>query len=133
MTLHQAIPTQDIDDAANWRAVVGHLGAACDAASHMKDGQRALGEALCGALETVGGGAPAYEPFGDLRSSAAWWADVATPLELEAYASAALQRITRATFAGRARKRMFNDLWRSFTPQERAAFLAEAQKRERPP
>ncbi|RMF02482.1 MAG: hypothetical protein D6773_08640 [Alphaproteobacteria bacterium] len=92
-------------------------------ADQVPGGPEAMGEALCAALETVCGGAPRHAIFGDLREEARWWAEVATPLELEAYAAAALERIERATFAPRARKRLFMALWRGFTDDERQKFL----------
>lgn len=106
------------------------LMAAVDAAERVPGGERAIGEALCAMLDTVGGGAPRHDAFGNMRADAAFWADVATPLELEAYAAAALGRIGRTTFADRARKRLFNALWRSFTDAERQTFLQRANKGE---
>jgi hypothetical protein len=64
--------------------------------------------------------------MGNLREDASWWADCATPQELEAYAAAILRRITRATFAENARKRLLVALWESLTPEQQAAFLRRA-------
>ena len=86
-------------------AIAAHLNAAIDIAHLSPRGRRALGEALCAALDTVGGGAPRYDAFADMRQDAAFWADVATPMELEIYVAAGLKRIKRATFAPAARKR----------------------------
>lgn len=114
-----------IKEAAGWAACVNALSAAVDAAERLPDGRRALGEALCGALDTVGAGAPRFDAFGDMRDDARWWADTATPMELEIYTAAALRRIERATFAVRARKRIFWLLWETMSDADRAAFLAK--------
>jgi hypothetical protein len=113
-------------------AMLRALDASCEVAERIPNGQRILGEALCIALDTVGAGGPKYEPYGNMREDAAFWADMATPMELEIYAAAALDRIQRATFATRARKRLFNVLWRSFTDAERSAFLAGANGKKPP-
>lgn len=104
-------------------ACVRALMAAVDAAERMPHGQLWLGEALCGALDTVGAGAPQYTAFGNTRDDATWWADLASPIELEIYAGAALRRIERVTFAERARKRLFMMLWNSFTKNQQGGFL----------
>ena len=82
-----------------------------------------MGEVLCAKLESIGRGMPDSGMWSNLREDAAFWADTATPAELEAYAAAALARIERTTFAERARKRLFQALWRSFTDEERANFI----------
>lgn len=83
-----------------------------------------LGEALCAALETVCAGMPDL-PFPESsRAEAELWADSATPIELECYTAAALRRIARATFAPRARKRLFVALWESMDKAERRKFLS---------
>ena len=92
-------------------------------------GAAILGEMLCAGLETVAGGAPQFTAFGDMRRDAEWWADMASPVELELYAGAALKRMERATFAPRARKRIFNVLWSSFTQAERRTFLDKAREK----
>lgn len=130
MTAFSRIPVEQIQDQEQWRQCHAHLSNAVTAAEGVRDGQRMIGEALCAALDTVGGGAPEYAAFGDMRADADWWADTATPTELEIYAGAALRRIQRTTFASRARKRLFNMLWQSFSSDERTAFLAAARKRE---
>ncbi|BBU58527.1 hypothetical protein KU6B_47920 [Mameliella alba] len=122
-----------IKEAAGWAACQRALSAAVDAAERLPDGQRALGEALCGALDTVAGGAPRFDAFGNMREDARWWADCATPMELEIYTAAALRRIERATFAHRARKRLFWALWQAMSDKDRTAFLAHAQQEEPPP
>lgn len=124
MTDHSPIErAQDAQQDAGWNACLRALSAAVDVAERVPDGRRMIGEALCAALETVGGGAPDYSPYRSLREEAEFWADIATPMELEAYAGQALRRIQRTTFAERARKRMFMTLWRSFTPKQQTDFL----------
>lgn len=110
-----------------------HILAAVDLACSHPGGRTAIGEALCAALDTVGGGAPRYDAFGDMREDAAFWADIATPIELEAYAAAALHRIQRVTFAERARKRLFWAMWEAMSDKDRSAFLGRVQKGSDPP
>ena len=126
MTKHTPISA---DDRAAEVGMKSALRMAVEIASNAPGGRQALGEALCATLETVAGGAPQYDAFGDMRSDAAFWADIATPMELEVYGAAALKRIERATFAPAARKRIFNALWQSFTDEERKRFLARAKER----
>ena len=83
----------------------------------------AVAELLCGWLEIYGGGAPRLDQFGDIREDAAFWADMATPIELEAYVGHGLRRIERASFAQGARKRLFVMLWESMSISDRRAFV----------
>lgn len=135
MTKHDTIQTVDVvsqimaERRAQRGAIRRHLLKAVEIAEAMPDGQQIIGEALCGALETVGAGAPEYHAFGDMRAEARHWADYATPLELELYAAAALRQIERTSFAERARKRVFWGLWQAMGQKSRDAFLA----RVRPP
>lgn len=124
---------EPIKEAALWNACLRALRDALDAAERLPDGRRAIGEAMCGLLDTLGAGAPRFDAFGDMREDARWWADTATPMELEIYASAALRRIERAAFAPRARKRILWNLWQVMSDKDRKAFLAHAQKEEPPP
>ncbi|WP_420013322.1 hypothetical protein [Tateyamaria sp.] len=78
MTLHTSIKADE--RAATLMAISRALNAAVSAAERLPDGQWAIGEALCAALDTVGGGAPEYTAFGDMRQDAEWWADLATPI-----------------------------------------------------
>lgn len=83
-----------------------------------------LGEALCAALETVCAGDPEV-PFGTgIREDAAWWADMAAPIEIEAYVAAGLRAMENKVFAARARKRIFVVLWEAMTPEDRRKFLS---------
>jgi hypothetical protein len=70
--------------------------------------------------------------FRDLRQEAEDWADWSDPSVLQAYACAALTRLERADYLGQVtRKRLFAAIWRSFTPEDRAAFLAKVDPKER--
>ena len=114
-------------------AILRSLKEAVDIATRLPNGRQSIGEALCAALDTVAEGAPRYDAFGNMREDASFWADCATPIELEIYAAAALKRIPRTTFAVRARKRLFNMLWRSFTDDERDGFVSQVTKDAKPP
>ena len=110
-----------------------HLLAAVDAVARHPHGRRVLGEALCAGLDTVGEGAPRYEAFGDMRESAAWWADTATPIEIELHLAAALRRVSRVDFAERARKRVFWAMWEAMPQEQREAFLSRVERDAAPP
>ncbi|AGI67397.1 hypothetical protein OAN307_c17320 [Octadecabacter antarcticus 307] len=69
-------------------------------------------------------GDPPYGAFGDIRESAAWWAGLANPVELQCYFAAALKRLEYRALGIKARKRMFTVLWLAFTNTDRQAFLA---------
>ncbi|AGI67476.1 hypothetical protein OAN307_c18180 [Octadecabacter antarcticus 307] len=69
-------------------------------------------------------GDPPYDAFGNIRESAAWWADLANPVELQCYFAAALKRLEYQALGIKARKRMFTVLWLAFTNTDRQAFLA---------
>ena len=80
---------------------------------------------ICAAvLEEISAGDPPYDPFGDLRASAAWWVDFANIAEVEVYFEAALRRLGTQALGIRARKRLFVMLWQSFSVADRQAFLA---------
>lgn len=74
-------------------------------------------------LEERRAGGPVHTAWGDIREDADWWADVATPQEIEAVVAAGLRRIDRALFAQAARKRLFVALWDSMPQADRRAFL----------
>jgi hypothetical protein len=81
---------------------------------------------VCAAyLESQAADAPEYShAFGRERDDAAFWADCATPGQLEAYLAAILRVIGRTAFAERPRKRLFASLWDSFPEGDRRAFVA---------
>lgn len=80
-------------------------------------------------LDEAAAGMPGFDPWGDIRADAAFWADVAHPAELEIYAAVAMQKLGQRSLGKQMRKRLFKDLWRSFTETERAAFLRHVQGR----
>lgn len=105
------------------RKIREYLGAAVETAD-LAGMRPALAEALCAALETVCVGAPDV-PFGTgIREDAAWWADMAAPIEIEAYVAAGLRTMENKVFAPRARKRIFVALWEAMTPEDRRKFLS---------
>lgn len=91
----------------------------------------ALAEVVCAWLERAGAGMPDHDPFGEVRADAAYWADVATPAELEAYTAAGLARIERTGFAVGARKRLILALWQSLPERDRREFVRRVDPRGR--
>lgn len=130
MSKHQIISAER---AAAEHAMKLHLMQAVEIASNTPGGQKAIGEALCAALDTVAAGAPRYHMMADMREEALFWADMATPLELEVYAATALRRVGQSTLAERARKRLFWALWGSMAQDAKAAFLARVEREQAPP
>lgn len=90
------------------------------AACHPSD----AAEILAAALEYLSAGDPAFDPFGDLRADASFWAETANPFELEMYFAAALKRLGSTALGINARKRLIVALWQSLPPDGQAAFLA---------
>ncbi len=79
---------------------------------------------MCAALEEIGAGMPSMDLFmGNLRADAEFWADIATPQELEAFVAAGLRKIERTAFAEVTRKRIFMTNWESFSDADRRNFL----------
>lgn len=76
-------------------------------------------------LQIHSAGAP-YAPLidGAAREDARFWAETASPAELECYALAALDRLQGKPFAARQIKRMVAALWRQMTQAEQQAFKA---------
>ena len=62
------------------------------------------------------------------RQDARFWAETATPAELQAYALAALDRLAPAPFASRQIKRMIAALWSRMSPAEQEAFKKWIEK-----
>lgn len=80
---------------------------------------------MAAALDDLGAGSPEAALYScELRADAAFWADCATPPELEAYAAAALRRISRVAFAEMTRKRLIVMLWETLSGPDKQAFLA---------
>lgn len=78
---------------------------------------------MTAALEDLSAGDPAPGFLGATRHDAQWWADSASPAELEAYATAALRQIERTAFCERARKRIFAALWETFLAEDKRSFI----------
>lgn len=79
---------------------------------------------MAAALDDLGAGMPEFDPFSrNHRADAEFWADIATPPEIEAYAGVCLRKIERASFAIATRKRLLVQLWGSLTDDDRTAFL----------
>ncbi len=78
---------------------------------------------LAAALEDMETDGP-YASFADVRSDAKFWADCASPRELEVYLWAILRVLGHRAFAVTARKRLLVTLWSSLPCDDRAAFLA---------
>lgn len=130
MSKHETIKAQR---AAAEHAMRLHIMAAVDIGMREPGGQRAVGEALCAALDTVAAGAPRYQIVQDMREDALFWAEMATPLELETYAATAMRRLGRATLAERACKRLLWALWESMPNDAQAAFLKRVRREAAPP
>ncbi len=60
--------------------------------------------------------------LGSSRDDARFWAEVASPPELEAYALAAMDRLSGAPFVSRQIKRLVAALWSRMSPAEQQAF-----------
>lgn len=65
-----------------------------------------------------------------VRSDALFWADTATPIELECYLLAAVRKLTenRLSFHSKHIKRLIAALYQSMSPSERVAFKAWMEK-----
>ena len=87
--------------------------------------RRTTAETLAAAIEEIGAGMPDALAFMDaIRADADFWADTATPVELEAFTAAGLRAIERTGFGLKARKRIFAALWETLDADDRRAFLA---------
>lgn len=80
---------------------------------------------ICNAyLETAETGGPVLsDPFGMVAGDARLWAASAAPHELVAYTLAGLERLPKSQLTTGTRKTVFKAIWRTFTDQDRAAFL----------
>lgn len=83
-----------------------------------------VSDLLVGWLDHNGAGSPDPCPFVPLRESATFWADIATPKELEAYVAAGLSRIERRNFAQVTLKRIFVSIWEVMSESDRRRFLS---------
>jgi hypothetical protein len=64
-----------------------------------------------------------------LRADAEFWADTATPAELEAYTAAGLRAIERAAFGLVARRRLLAAIWAGLPADDQRAFLRRVDPR----
>lgn len=86
--------------------------------------------AICaGYLDATAVGMPGFDPWGDIRADAEYWADCANPAELNAYTCAALRRLETRVQGLAARKRLMAAIWRSLPQTERTAFLRKVSGR----
>lgn len=85
---------------------------------------------LAAMLEELGADTPEPLLYGNqVRADAAWWADLASPGEVEAYTAAGLRQIAdKGRFCIAARKRLLIMIWNSLTAADRKSFLAHAVK-----
>lgn len=74
------------------------------------------------ALDDLTGETPS-PAFIDAEHEAAFWAELATPIELEACFTASIERLQQSAHTTNAKKRLFVALWKSFGATDRAAFL----------
>jgi hypothetical protein len=63
------------------------------------------------------------------RDDARFWAETASPAELQAYAVAALDRLAPSPFASRQIKRLVAALWGRMSPAEQEAFKGWIEKK----
>lgn len=85
---------------------------------------------MAAALSNLTAGAPIAAVV-DVKEDAQFWADMASPIEIEAYLRACLLRIDRMATAPVERKRMMMALWLSFEPEDQASFLRSVMSEER--
>lgn len=78
---------------------------------------------LSAALEDLQAGRPIVS-FENIRSDAEFWADCASPAELECYFAASLKALRKKALGQKARKRLFVELWEAFSVAEKAAFVS---------
>ena len=126
--------TDAAEDYARLQAAVSLISRSVDMAVGVPEGRRVIGEALCAALDQIAPDSPTWGLMREISErEAAWWADAATPLAVEKVIVACLRRMERATLAERGRKALFMALWRSFTKQQQADFLAAMGREAKPP
>jgi hypothetical protein len=82
-------------------------------------------------LEINSAGMPELATFSDVRADAAFWADVANPLEVQAYFAATLRRLGNMAQGIGARKRLLVSLWQSLPISDRRAFLSRVDDQGR--
>lgn len=90
---------------------------------------RDAAQICCGVLDVIAAGMPDFDPWASTREDAFYWADIAHPAELEFYFTAALRALGHRALGRRSLKRLFKEIWCSFTDAERAAFLKHVKGR----
>jgi hypothetical protein len=93
------------------------------AAAHPDDAR----DIMTAALVDLSAGYPEKDPFSHIREDARFWASLANPAELLAYATEAMQALPDRPLILAMRKRLFMILWRSFDNQVQSDFLAWAK------
>lgn len=66
---------------------------------------------------------PVQDLFGTIRQDAAFWAETAPRLELQAYAYAALKELGKSALGRSARLGLMAAMWNGMGEQDRAQFL----------
>lgn len=84
---------------------------------------------MAAALSDLTAGAPIAAVM-DVKEDAQFWADVASPIEIEAYLRACLLRIDNMATALGERKRMMMALWLSFSAEDKDSFLKRVTAEE---
>jgi len=82
---------------------------------------------MTGALIDLSAGIPSGAVFIDAEDDALWWASIATPAELVAVLAATLRALGSTALHITQRKRLFMQLWRSFSPADKSSFLSRAK------
>jgi hypothetical protein len=74
-------------------------------------------------LDVIKAATPAFDPWGDLRADAEFWAGCANPAELEAYFLAALKQLQNQLLGIRARKKILANLFQDLSASDRQSFV----------
>jgi hypothetical protein len=120
----QKFPRRDDPAGIHAMAIIGAL---------MRAGPKISAEVITSVLEDMTICEPeiAGNYLDSLREAAEFWADTASPAAVETYVAIGLRAIAqRRAFGVKARKRLMVEIWNSFTPEDRAAFLAMAKRSE---
>ena len=77
----------------------------------------------CDVVEQHRAGTP-LPPLLEIEDEAKWWASMATPFELLAYAQACLDQLADPALQANKRKQLLVKLWASLSADDRQSFLA---------
>ncbi len=83
---------------------------------------------LPAALYDLSAGMPSHAALLSIENEATWWANWASPLELNAAIEAALKVMGSRALHLKTRKQLFVALWNTFSPEDRRAFLIRVDK-----